>query len=105
MTASAETLHNDLHIDFIDGSCTDINTLFVFCQYKRSLDTDNVQQFICGLSTDYSRAFQILTRTAADRIILLKYFCVANRFCSRLIGTHVIPEHLADTRHICSASA
>ena len=42
MAAAAETFHDDLHVDFIDGSGAEIDFSLKLRQYKGSLDAHDV---------------------------------------------------------------
>ena len=63
MTAAAHALHDNLYIDFINRSGTDIDLTLIIGKYKTRLNSLNIQQFIGRLRADNGRTRQILGRT------------------------------------------
>ena len=104
MTASTELLRDNLNIHFIDGTRTHINLIFIFCQYKRSLYSANIQQFIRRLCCKHCRTVNIAW-TYCNRIFLTINFCIADCLSLCLIRCHIITEHLAYPCNICTASS
>ena len=105
MTAATQTFHNELHIDFINRPRADINPVMVLRQHKRSLDADDIQQFIRCLCTRHRRALNIVRRAHADSKHIVEHFCMPHGFRSRFVRIHIIPEHLAHSGNLCSAPA
>ena len=105
MTSTPKTLHNDLHIDFINGSCTDINRILKRGQHKRSLNSLDIQHFIRCLCTHDGRTLDTFCGTYCDRITVIIQLCIRYGLPLCLKIFHIFSEHLTDPCDIRSVSA
>ena len=78
--------------------------MLIVRQYNGRFDAIDVQQLIGCLGAHDGGTFQILIGTDGDSKAVVQ-LRMAHRLGSGLVFGHVVPEHLADTRHICSTSA
>jgi len=60
VSAAAKLLHNNLYIDFIDGSCADINLILIIGTYKACSYSLDIKKLIGSLCTNNSRTCNVL---------------------------------------------
>ncbi len=96
MASAAQPLHNQLYINLIYGSGADIDLLIVLRQYKRRLDSYNIQQLVCCLRPGDGGAFHIgACRAYGNGKSSSVYLRVADCLSPGFIRRHVIPKQLA----------
>ena len=105
MTASADPLHDDLYIDLINRTGTDINLTIVFRQYERSLDLFNIEKLIGCLGSNDGWALDSKMLASRDRKYIPIYFSTADyrRFCT--VGCHIITQKLSYISNIRATSS
>ena len=105
MSAAAHALHDDLHIDFINGTGADMYLPLEVRQYEAGLDAPDVQQLIGRLGPDDRGIGQVLRRTDGDGKALLVDFGLAHSVRLGLVPLGILPEHLADPGHVRAVAA
>ena len=68
MPASAKPFHNDLYINLINGSGTDIDLTLIIREYETCLDSFDIQQFVGCMCPNDRRTGQVYNM----KIILLQ---------------------------------
>ena len=104
VTAATHTFHNDLYINLINGSGTDIDLTLIIREYETCLDSFDIQQFVGCLCPNDRRTGQILRGTQRDGKKLLVNLCLADCVCLCLIFCSILTEQFSDSGDICTIS-
>ena len=102
VTAATHTFHNDLYINLINGSGTDIDLTLIIREYETCLDSFDIQQFVGCLCPNDRRTGQILRGTQRDGKKLLVNLCLADCVCLCLIFCSILTEQFSDSGDICT---
>ena len=105
MATATHLFHDDLYIDLINGTGTDIDFSLIVREHKARLDTFYIQQFIGSLGPDDGRTGQIICGTDGNCEVLLIDLSLADRIRLGLILQRIFSEQLTHTGHIRTVSS